>query len=215
MSRFGIYLTAPTQPARCLFPESCARNRRAIALIISLVAFVIFCAQITRPRAHASNPQSPLERDLDGNSLQSYRMTLTGGQFIRAVFDQRGIDVVVTLSDPNQEKLLEVDNPLGAWGPEILFFEVPQSGSYLLEVRPRKPTAPPGRYRFTLEARQPTAADRNRLAAERVFAAATQMFMTDSATSARNATVKYGGKQASLPAGELSAGGNYFSRLNR
>src|SRR5215210_1308964 len=78
----------------------------------------------------------PLERELSGGEVHTYRLTLNSGQFIRAVFDQRGVDVEVTLLDSAGRELLRVNNPIGVWGPEPVFFEVVNGGQYTLVVRP-------------------------------------------------------------------------------
>ncbi len=133
---------------------------------------------------------TPLEREMTGSDVHSYRLLLKPDQFIRAVFDQRGIDVVVKLLGTNGETLLEVDNPVGAWGPEPLFFEVVRGGYYTIEVRPRKPSAR-GRYGVGIEARHARANDLRRFPAERAFAQATQFLLDKSAPSLPKATAKY------------------------
>src|SRR5256885_1004310 len=83
---------------------------------------------------------------LAGGEIHTYTLTLSQGQFVRAVFDQRGVDVVLTLKDATGAQLLQVDHPVGSWGPEPLFFEIAAAGDYIIEVRPRQSDAPPGRY---------------------------------------------------------------------
>ena len=139
----------------------------------------------------AQSPQQPLERNLAGSEMHSYRLTLTSGQFIRALFDQRGIDVVVALF-AGEEKLLEVDNPGGSWSPEPLFFEVAEAGTYRIEVRPRKESAAPGRYLFSVEMRAPTRADRRRLPADRIFAEATGRLLAKTSEAYAEGLQKYG-----------------------
>src|SRR5687767_5238837 len=51
----------------------------------------------------------PVERDLAGGQFHSYRVVLTSGQYVYVVAVQRGVDVVVTLFDPNGKQLVEVD----------------------------------------------------------------------------------------------------------
>jgi CHAT domain-containing protein len=112
---------------------------------------------------------------------------------MRALFDQRGIDVVVTLFSPDNRRLIEVDSPVGEWGLEPLFFEVKESGAYKIEVRPRKLSPAPGRYRFAYEARAVTPGDQKRLAAERAFAEATRLLSTEveTARSSQRGVEKY------------------------
>ena len=150
-------------------------------LSLRAALFCLLCLVIpahVRAQALAQLP----ERDLAGGEIHTYQLTLSQGQFVRAVFEQRGVDVVVTLKDAAGAQLLRIDHPVGSWGPEPVFFEVAQGGVYVIEVRPRQSDAPPGRYSFSFENRYPTAADRTRFPAERTFAQATQLLQQDRTT---------------------------------
>lgn len=188
-----------TRPPRRMPPPRGARLspvRRGAAIAACVVASLVAlaCVVAVAPSSstvQAQSPQAPLERRLTGGEMHSYRLTLTAGQFMRAVFDQRGIDVVVTLSGPDAKRVLEVDNPGGSWGPEPLFFEVEQEGSYKIEVRPRRDTAPPGMYLFSIEARFATRADRRRFPADRAFAEATRKLLDKTAECFEQGIAKY------------------------
>lgn len=118
----------------------------------------------------------PFERELAGGEMHTYRLTLNGGQFIRAVFDQRGIDIEVALLDAGGRELLRVNNPVGVWGPEPVFFEVARGGQYTLVVRTARASAPPGRYVMTIDTRSARdAGDVESLPADRVFAEGTAL----------------------------------------
>jgi CHAT domain-containing protein len=118
----------------------------------------------------------PFERELAGGEMHTYRLTLNGGQFIRAAFDQRGIDVEVALLDASGRELLRVNNPVGVWGPEPVFFEVARGGQYTLVVRSARATAPPGRYVLTIDTRSAVeAGDVKSVPADRVFAEGTAL----------------------------------------
>src|SRR5947207_375600 len=58
----------------------------------------------------------PIERGLAGGEAHSYSVALTAGQYLHVVVEQKGIDVVVTLSGPDAQKIAEVDSPNGAQG---------------------------------------------------------------------------------------------------
>src|SRR6266498_125567 len=88
----------------------------------------------------------PIERELAGGQSHSYQITLTEGQYLRVVVEQRGVDVVVTLLSPDGKKLIEVDSPNGTQGPEPLQWIVEAAGTYWLEVRSLENNAKPGRY---------------------------------------------------------------------
>lgn len=154
-------------------------------------------AQATRARTQSQTQQSlsqqtlPIEREIAGGEIHSYGMTLAPGQFIRAVIDQRGVDIIVTLLGPDGRELLRADSPsAGSWGPEPLFFEVESGGRYLIQIRPRAPLAPLGRYVFDIEARRAYGRIESSFKAERVFAEATRL-LSASAGNRQQAIAKY------------------------
>lgn len=112
----------------------------------------------------------PLERELAGGQSHAYRLTLSAGQYLHVVVEQRGIDVVVTLFGPAGQKLLEVDSPNGTEGPEPLRWIVETAGLYRLEVRSLENDAKPGRYEVKLvELRAATSRDRDLAEAEKLY----------------------------------------------
>ncbi|HZG52168.1 MAG TPA: CHAT domain-containing protein [Pyrinomonadaceae bacterium] len=182
--------TAKNSPPRAR--RLMAAPRRIAALALLLCFFIMSGGGDIPSRVSAQQAGAPpLVRELFAGQMHTYRLTLTSGQFIRAVFDQRGLDVEVALMDAGGRELLRVNNPVGAWGPEPVFFEVVEGGQYTLVVRPTKANAPPGRYAFMLDTRAVTAADRRSLPAERVFAEGTNLLLTQNADAYRGAIGKY------------------------
>ncbi|MDQ1613113.1 MAG: hypothetical protein QOG00_3044 [Pyrinomonadaceae bacterium] len=167
--------------------------RRLVASLVLLLGLFMLQGDdaLSLSRAQAQANIQPLLRELSAGEMHTYRLTLTSGQFIRAIFDQRGLDVEVTLLDASGRELLRVNNPVGVWGPEPVFFEVEEGGQYTLVVRPAKANAPPGLYAMTLDTRSMTAADRKSLPAERVFAQATALLVAQTADAYSGAIVKY------------------------
>jgi hypothetical protein len=121
-------------------------------------------------------PGTPIERELSGGQSHFYRISLTSGQYLQIVVDQRGIDVVVALFAPNGEKTSEIDSPNGAAGPEIVSTIAEAAGTYRIEVRPLEKAAKAGRYEIKVEAlREATAKDKYRVAAESIYREAEQL----------------------------------------
>src|SRR5215510_5393592 len=115
-------------------------------------------------------PGKPIERELAGGQSHSYQITLTEGQYLRVVVEQRGVDVVVTLLSPDGKKLIEVDSPNGAQGPEPLQWIVEAAGTYWLEVRSLENNAKPGRYEAKIvELRTTTDRDRDLVEADKLY----------------------------------------------
>jgi CHAT domain-containing protein/Flp pilus assembly protein TadD len=166
---------------RSLNPLSDLAPRRRLAslsfcLIVSLT-FTLPWGAARQAAAQATGAQTqPLEREIGGGEIHSYGLLLAPGQFVRAVFDQRGIDLVVVLLDADGRELMRVDSPaVGSWGPEPLFYEVGQGGRYFIQVRPRRQLSPPGRYLVNIETRRAAAPGKNSFPAERAFAEATRL----------------------------------------
>src|SRR5437868_9720747 len=159
-----------TPPRR---PQTASRPRPALAALPLLLFACVSLAP--RPARAQSRPQPPpIEREIKGGELHTFRLLLTAGQFVRAVFDQRGADIVLTLVGPDGEELARVDSPVGESRPEPLFFEVGRGGYYTYQVRTRREWAPPGRYEFTMTARGATPQDLRSFPAERAFAEGTR-----------------------------------------
>src|SRR5262245_16891409 len=65
--------------------------------------------QATQQEAMPLELGKPIERELAGGQSHAYQITLAAGQYLNVVVEQRGIDVVVTLFGPDDEKVIEVD----------------------------------------------------------------------------------------------------------
>ncbi len=119
------------------------------------------------PAGTPLGPQDVPERPLAGGEAHHYRLILTAGHYLELRVEQLGIDVVVTLTDPTGETLLEVDSPNGELGPEPVLTLIASTGEHRLEVRAGSGV---GRYRIHLDASRPaTARDREHAAAARLF----------------------------------------------
>jgi CHAT domain-containing protein/tetratricopeptide (TPR) repeat protein len=141
---------------------------------------------------HLLEMNKPLERELPGGQSQSYRITLTAGQYIRVVVDQRGIDVVVSLFGPDGKQIVEVDSPNGTQGPEPVLAIAETSGAYRLEVRSLEKNASVGRYEVKIEeVRKATEQDKSRIAAERAYMQAELLRAEGTAESLQSAIRKY------------------------
>src|SRR5262249_39062378 len=77
----------------------------------------------------------PIERELSGGQVHYYKIALEAGQYLSLVVDQKGIDVIVTLSGPTGKKMIEVDSLNGWYGPESVSMIADISSTYVLEVR--------------------------------------------------------------------------------
>ena len=73
--------------------------------------FVVLCLPVL---LHAQEPAQlepgqSLEREIVGGQTHTYQITLTAGQFMRVVVEQKGIDVTLTLAGPDGKQSAEVN----------------------------------------------------------------------------------------------------------
>jgi CHAT domain-containing protein len=103
--------------------------------------------------------RKPIEREMTSEQVHSYSVQVTAGQVLDLVVEQKGIDLVVDVSAPDGQSLVEVDSPNGADGPEPVLLIAEATGTYIVKVRAlEKGTS--GRYVITLnDQRAPTEKD--------------------------------------------------------
>ncbi len=82
-----------------------------------------------------------------------FAAVLGKGEYIKVVAQQKGVDLVLTVLDPDRFKLAEVDSPNGAFGPEPWAGEIPKAGRYLFEVSAPDPKSKPGTYEIRMAVR--------------------------------------------------------------
>jgi CHAT domain-containing protein/tetratricopeptide (TPR) repeat protein len=123
-----------------------------------------------KPQDRVLEPDKRIEEELTGGSTHSYRVALSSGQFLHVMVQQRGIDLVVTLRDPNGATLSEMDGLRWPSGMEELSGEAASTGQYIVEVRGKGRSDDAGRYELTIQRTEVTnQQDRSRIAAERLF----------------------------------------------
>ena len=135
---------------------------------------------------------NPHERSLSGGESHNYQVQLKSGEFLKAVVDQRGIDVVVKVYAPTGEKVYEIDSPNGSEGPEPIVLEPSGTGSYRIEVQALEPAAPQGRYQIAIEELLSVTQNSERKARERVRRDAITAWLRQNAIPLRSVTAGSG-----------------------
>jgi CHAT domain-containing protein/tetratricopeptide (TPR) repeat protein len=181
-------------------------------LLLWLVIGSSVIAQSATQELTALDSTKPVERELKGGEQHLYQIRLRSGQFVNISVEQRGIDVVVDLFDPNEKQIINAqDGPNGRYGPEPVVNIAEADGNYRLVVRAPNKTAPPGSYRISVIAlREATDVDRAHVAAENVFAEAYLKLRPQRTAAARRAAIEK--CQAALPFFQ-SAGEKYRAGL--
>ena len=160
------------------------------ALWLSLFVSVAF-AQVATSNTQTLPTFSAQERELKGDETHSYRITLTAGQFLYALVEQKEIDVSVALFAPDGAEIGEVDSPNDQWGTEPVLLIADKTGDYRVEVRSHG-KVPPGRYEIRIvQLRDATADDKNLVQAQRLFEEAEKSGNQENAASKRASIEKY------------------------
>ena len=89
---------------------------------------------------------TPIDRQLGSGQSHTFNVTLEQNTFIQVVVEQRGIDVLVKVTNPEGKNLGDFDTPNGADGPENVSFVAATAGTYRLIVAPLSPETPEGQY---------------------------------------------------------------------
>ncbi len=124
----------------------------------SRAALAILLALSTPAGATPSPKPSPLEagrevhRDLAAGESHAYVVELERGDFLAVSVQQQGMDVIVTASGPDSQKIQDFDSPTGARGLESIALLARASGPHLLEVRALDAKVA-GRYAIRLDQR--------------------------------------------------------------
>jgi len=157
-------------------------------LVISLFSFSVLGQEQKAPESQVLTANQTIERELSGGQTHNYKITLKANEFVHIKAEQKGVDIVVTLISPNNQKLIEVDSPNGTQGLEVLSYITEESGSYTLEIKMLTNDAPLGKYSVQLSAqRVPTDSDRKRIQAETLINKATMLQGQKKAESLRQA----------------------------
>ena len=152
-----------------------ARSHRVLCFVVALIALGAAAAPPTRQDLRTG---IALERPLAGGEAHSYAVEARSGARLLVTVEQRGIDVVVEVAQAAGPALLAVDSPNDSQGPESVLLPAEASGSLEVRVLSPSPGVAPGTYTILLEELpETTAADRERVEAERL--------MTEAATSNR------------------------------
>src|SRR5215475_14056908 len=111
--------------------------------------------------ARPLEPWKPIECEIAGGQGHDYRITLSAGQFMKVIVEQRGIDVVVGLLGPDAKQIMEFDSEIRSQGQETVWQVAEVAGSYRLNVKAKYKVAPAGSYEIrVVELRAATEKDR-------------------------------------------------------
>ena len=91
-----------------------------------------------------------IDRQLASGQSHTFTVILEENTYIEFVVEQRGIDVLVTVANPEGKELSRHDTPNGAQGPEIVAFVAATAGTYRITVAPLNQDTPQGQYQIKI-----------------------------------------------------------------
>nr|MBA3571742.1 tetratricopeptide repeat protein [Pyrinomonadaceae bacterium] len=148
---------------------------RTFTLFFVICSLCLSVSAQVAPESQMLVPGQPVEREIAGGESHTYKISLTAGQFVRVVAEQKEIDVKLVLATPDGKQLVEM-NLTRAGGLESLSEEAAASGDYRLTIRADGAATLAGSYQLRLETRAAaTAQDRQRIAAERLLREAKEL----------------------------------------
>jgi tetratricopeptide (TPR) repeat protein len=118
----------------------------------------------------------PHRREMASGRRHTYRIRLAADQFLKAVIEQDGIDVVVSLSGPDGKEIMEFDSESRLRGQEVISQVAEEEGGYQLVVEAKLKGAPAGAYEIRVEElRAATENDRALQEARNLYRKATEL----------------------------------------
>jgi hypothetical protein len=128
------------------------------ALILGCAATGVVAAQTATqyPGAPTLQLNTPIERTISTGQTHVYQIVADENTYVQLVVEQRGIDVVVRIYNPNGKKPSEYDSPNGNDGPENVSFVTASKSPYRIEVTPLgRDIVPAGKYEIRLIEQRP------------------------------------------------------------
>ncbi|MEW6734781.1 MAG: tetratricopeptide repeat protein [Acidobacteriota bacterium] len=148
--------------------------------------------QATQASTDRLEPNNSIERELAIGNSHSYKIDLTRGDFLHVVIEQQSIDVAITLSDPTNKQLIEVDRLKETQGLESVFAIAEVTGSYQLIVRSLNKSVTRGRYQIRIVTERPAIAeDKDAIKAQQTHWIADQLWGNNSTDSLAKAIDKF------------------------
>lgn len=162
-----------------------SRRRTAEGLILAAVLALPAVAAGAEDEHPLLDLGVPVERTISRGVVHRYRLRVEAGSFARAVVDQHGVDLAVTVRDAQEQELFTQDTPVGLSGPEPVSVIADAADTadtadaaqeILLDVYAAAQDHTEGSYTLTLLERRPARpADRHRVDGERAVGRAQRL----------------------------------------
>jgi hypothetical protein len=169
-------------------------SRRSFFCLLALPLFIpasIFGAH-SQEVIPTLEPGKMIERQLNGGETQTFQISLSAGHFLSVIVEQRGIDIELKLSDPEQKNLIATDALNITQGPEVAALIAAQNGPYHIDIVSPSKSAPSGTYQIKILALRPaTEPDHRWLMAQQFYIEGKQLSEQTSAEAQAQAAQKF------------------------
>ena len=118
--------------------------------LLFILSFQISSAQTTADIT-ILEPDKPVEREITGSEKHKFQILMQVGDYAGFIVLERKTELKVTVSDPQNKQILEVDAPFTEGEQQNLHFIALAAGNYLIVVTPSSQYALPGSYRINLK----------------------------------------------------------------
>jgi CubicO group peptidase (beta-lactamase class C family) len=127
---------------------------RASVLFVALL--LLFVAPLQGQQPLAPVPGQPTSATLATDGTDRYALPLEAGWFVSGRVEQDGVQVVITVTGPDGERVGRFASGVGVGGPAFFQFSTAQAGDHVVEVTPARPETG-GAYRLHLTRSEPVA----------------------------------------------------------
>jgi Peptidase family S41 len=119
-----------------------------VALIFAFSTFSLFAQSILNSPIVIKTDREYKDFQIKLSEENSFAFVLESNRRYSIVVEQKGIDLVLRLTDAEGKLIKEQDSPIGNDGPEKIFFAPENKGQFFVSVKPlKKPKNPPaGQY---------------------------------------------------------------------
>lgn len=119
-----------------------------------LLISICFSAQFARSQTNVDvTPlalNKPIEREISGSRKDGYPINLSANQYVKVIIRQRGVDIAARFSGADGKNLGDFDAEMRPDETETIEFIAPADGVYRLDVTPKYPLLPAGKYEIGL-----------------------------------------------------------------
>jgi tetratricopeptide (TPR) repeat protein len=137
-------------------PHQCV-SKWLLPRVLSLT-LTIFCALSSQGQTNDPSVAGPtllelarpIIRPLAGGQIEQFHIELAPNQYAKLNVEQRGIDVVVRVLDPDAKLLTEFDADPRLTGTETAEIAVERGGAYTVRVEPRQKSAAAGSFEIVM-----------------------------------------------------------------